>query len=57
MPSEQLLTDMMKFNEELVNAGVMLAGEGLHRVQKPNEYGFHGARELSSMDPFPKRRS
>ena len=30
MPSKQLLTDMGKFNEELTNAGVMLAGEGLH---------------------------
>jgi hypothetical protein len=30
MPSEQALTDMGKFNEELVKAGVMLAGEGLH---------------------------
>jgi hypothetical protein len=30
MPSEQLLTDMGKYNEELVKAGVMLAGEGLH---------------------------
>jgi len=30
MPSEEVLTEMGKFNEELVNAGVMLAGEGLH---------------------------
>jgi hypothetical protein len=30
MPSEQMLTDMGKFNEELVKAGIMLAGEGLH---------------------------
>ena len=30
MPSERLLTEMGKFNEELVQAGVMLAGEGLH---------------------------
>ena len=30
MPSQQLLTDMGKFNEELVKAGVMLAGDGLH---------------------------
>ena len=30
MPSEQMLSAMMKFNEELVNAGVMLAGDGLH---------------------------
>ena len=42
MPSEQLLTEMGKFNEELVKAGVMLAGEGLHpsskaaRIQYPD---------------------
>ena len=30
MPTEQMFTDMVKFNEELVNAGVMLGGEGLH---------------------------
>ena len=34
MPSEQLLTEMGKFNEELVKAGVMLAGEGLHQVRR-----------------------
>jgi hypothetical protein len=34
MPSEQLLTEMGKFNEELVKAGVMLAGEGLHPSSK-----------------------
>ena len=34
MPSEQLLTEMTQFNEELVKAGVMLAGEGLHASSK-----------------------
>ena len=34
MPSEKLLTDMGKFNEELVKAGVMLAGEGLQPSSK-----------------------
>ncbi|MGH8106496.1 MAG: YciI family protein, partial [Arenimonas sp.] len=34
MPSEQLLTDMGNFNEELVKAGVMLAGEGLQASSK-----------------------
>jgi len=34
MPTKELLTDMGKFNEELVKAGVMLAGEGLHRARK-----------------------
>ena len=34
MPSEKLLTEMGKFNEELVNAGVLLAGDGLHPTSK-----------------------
>jgi hypothetical protein len=34
MPSQEELTDMGKFNEELVNAGIMLAGEGLHPTSK-----------------------
>src|SRR5438093_8246345 len=34
MPSQEILTDMGKFNEELVKAGVMLAGEGLHPTSK-----------------------
>jgi hypothetical protein len=34
MPDEKLLTDMGKFNEELVKAGIMLAGEGLHPSSK-----------------------
>jgi hypothetical protein len=34
MPSEQLLTEMGQYNEELVKAGIMLAGEGLHPSSK-----------------------
>ncbi len=34
LPDEKLLTDMLKYNEELVKAGVMLAGEGLHPSSK-----------------------
>ena len=34
MPSEQLLTEMGKYNEELAKAGVLLAGEGLHPSSK-----------------------
>jgi hypothetical protein len=43
MPSEELLTQMTEFNEELVKAGVMLAGEGLHPSSK-------GARVVLSAD-------
>lgn len=52
MPSEQLLTDMMKFNEELVNAGVMLAGEGLHPSSKAKRVRFSGAKRTVTDGPF-----
>ncbi|MEA2128880.1 MAG: hypothetical protein QOJ85_1771, partial [Solirubrobacteraceae bacterium] len=42
MPSEQLLTDMLAFNEELVKAGVMLAGEGLHPSSAGARVVFEG---------------
>jgi hypothetical protein len=38
MPSHQLLTEMGKFNEELVKAGVLLAGEGLHPISKGKRF-------------------
>ena len=40
LPDEQLLTEMGKFNEELVKAGVMLAGEGLSPLRKARASGF-----------------
>src|SRR5216117_3853236 len=52
MPSEQLLTDMMKFNEELVKAGVMLAGEGLHPSSKGKRVRFSGAKRTVIDGPF-----
>jgi hypothetical protein len=52
MPSEQLLTDMMKYNEELVNAGVMLAGEGLHPSSKGKRVKFSGSKRIVSDGPF-----
>src|SRR6266852_690600 len=42
MPSHELLTEMGKFNEELVKAGVMLAGEGLHPSSKGVRVRFSG---------------
>ena len=56
MPSEQLLTDMMKFNEELVNAGVMLAGEGLHPSSKSKRVRFSGAKRTVIDGPFPETK-
>ena len=52
MPSEQLLADMGRFNEELVNAGVMLAGEGLHPSAKGARVRFSGASRSVVDGPF-----
>ena len=52
MPGKQLLTDMMKFNEELVKAGVMLAGEGLHPSSRAKRVRFAGAKRTVTDGPF-----
>ena len=52
MPSEQLLSEMGKFNEELVNAGVMLAGDGLHPSVKGARVRFSGTRRTVINGPF-----
>jgi hypothetical protein len=52
MPDEKLLKDMMKFNEELVKAGVMLAGEGLHPSSKGARVRFSGSNRTVVDGPF-----
>ena len=52
LPDEKLLTDMGKFNEELVKAGVMLAGEGLHPSSKGKRVKFSGAKRTVIDGPF-----
>jgi hypothetical protein len=52
MPSKQLLTDMGKFNEELVKAGIMLAGEGLTPSSKGARVKFSGAKRTVVDGPF-----
>jgi hypothetical protein len=52
MPSEKLLTDMGKFNEELVKAGVMLAGEGLQPSSKGARVKFSGSKRTVVDGPF-----
>ena len=52
MPSEQLLTEMGKFNEELVKAGIMLAGEGLHPSSKGKRVRFSGDKRTVIDGPF-----
>jgi hypothetical protein len=52
MPEEQLLTEMGKYNEELVKAGVMLAGEGLHPSSKGARVRFNGKDRTVIDGPF-----
>lgn len=52
MPDESLLTAMGKFNEELVDAGVMLAGEGLHPSSKGARVRFEGTNPTVIDGPF-----
>lgn len=52
MPSEQLLTDMGRFNDELVKAGVMLAGEGLHPSSRGKRVLFSGKKRTVTDGPF-----
>ena len=52
MPDEKILTEMGKFNEELVKAGVMLAGEGLQPSSKGKRVVFSGAKKTVIDGPF-----
>jgi hypothetical protein len=56
MPSEKLLTEMGKFNEELVNAGVMLEGEGLHPTSKGKRVKFSEGNRIVTDGPFAETR-
>ena len=55
MPDEKLLTEMGKFNEELVKAGVMLAGEGLHPTSKAARVRFRLGSIFSQGDQADQR--
>ena len=52
MPSEKLLTEMGKYNEELVKAGIMLAGDGLHPSSKGKRIQFSGGKRTVVDGPF-----
>ena len=52
MPSEKLLTEMGKYNEELVKAGIMLAGDGLHPSVKGKRIKFSGSKRSVVDGPF-----
>ena len=52
MPTEQLLTEMGNYNEQLVKAGIMLAGEGLHPSSKGKRIHFSGKSRTVVDGPF-----
>jgi len=52
MPSERLLTEMGKYNEELVRAGILLAGEGLHPSSKGARVRIAGSKRTVADGPF-----
>ena len=56
LPSAELLTAMGKFNEELVNAGVLLAGEGLQPSSKGARIRYEGSKRTVVDGPFPETR-
>ena len=56
MPSENLLNAMGKFNDELMNAGIMLAGEGLHPSSKAKRVKFSGGNRIVTDGPFAETR-
>ena len=56
LPDEKLLADMGKYNEELVKAGVMLAGEGLQASSKGARVKFSGSKRTVIDGPFPETK-
>ena len=52
LPSQELLTEMGKYNEELANAGMLLAGEGLHPSSKGVRINFSGGNPTVTDGPF-----
>jgi hypothetical protein len=56
MPSEKMLAEMGNYNEELVKAWIMLAGEGLHPTSKAKRIKFNGSNRLVTDGPFAETR-
>lgn len=53
MPSKELIAAMGRFNEEMIKAGVMLAGEGLHPTSRGARVSFAGGKPTVAQGPFP----
>jgi len=56
MPTQKMLADMGKYNEELVKAGIMLEGEGLHPTSKGKRVKFSGGNRIVTDGPFAETR-
>jgi len=56
LPDEKILTAMGKYNEELMKAGVILAGEGLHASSKGARVKFSGKDRMVTDGPFPETK-
>jgi len=56
LPDEKILTEMGKYNEELMKAGVFLAGEGLHASSKGSRVKFSGKDRIVTDGPFPETK-
>jgi hypothetical protein len=56
MPTKEMLTEMGKYNEELVKAGIMLEGEGLHPSSKGKRIKFSGGERIVTDGPFAETR-
>ena len=57
MPSHELLAKMGQYNEELVNAGMMLAAEGLHPTSKGKRVKFSGEQRTVTDGPFTESKA
>jgi hypothetical protein len=56
MPSQQLLTDMGAYNQELIKAGIMLAGDGLRPSSQGKRVQFSGSKRAVVDGPFPETK-
>ena len=57
LPDEKILTEMGRFNDDLIEAGLLLAGEGLHPSSKGARVRFSGAKRTVIDGRSPRRRS